>query len=66
MALIVVTQHYDTLQSMGENVNSNLVLLPNSPASGSNMLSEMVTSFTASQMLGEQMKEGNKLKSKEK
>jgi len=65
-ALIVVTQHYDTLQSMGENVNSNLVLLPNSPASGSNMLSEMVTSFTASQMLGEQMKEGNKLKSKEK
>ena len=64
-ALIVVTQHYDTLQSMGENVNSNLVLLPNSPASGSNMLSEMVTSFTASQMLGEQMKEGNKLKSKE-
>lgn len=65
-ALIVVTQHYDTLQSMGENANSNLVLLPNSPASGSNMLSEMVTSFTASQMLGEQMKEGNKLKSKEK
>jgi regulator of protease activity HflC (stomatin/prohibitin superfamily) len=65
-ALIVVTQHYDTLQSMGENVNSNLVLLPNSPASGSNMLSEMVTSFTASQMLGEQMKEGNKLKRKEK
>jgi regulator of protease activity HflC (stomatin/prohibitin superfamily) len=65
-ALIVVTQHYDTLQSMGENVNSNLVLLPNSPASGSNMLSEMVTSFTASQILGEQMKEGNKLKSKEK
>ena len=59
-ALIVVTQHYDTLQSMGENSNSNLVLLPNSPASGSNMLSEMVTSFTASQMLGEKMKEGNK------
>ena len=61
-ALIVVTQHYDTLQSMGENSNSNLVLLPNSPASGSNMLSEMVTSFTASQMLGEKMKEGNKVK----
>lgn len=61
-ALIVVTQHYDTLQSMGENSNSNLVLLPNSPASGSNMLSEMVTSFTASQMLGEKMKEENKVK----
>lgn len=61
-ALIVVTQHYDTLQSMGENTNSNLVLLPNSPASGSNMLTEMVTSFTASQMLGEKMKEENKVK----
>ncbi len=61
-ALIVVTQHYDTLQSMGENSNSNLVLLPNSPAAGSNMLSEMVTSFTASQMLGEKMKEENKVK----
>lgn len=61
-ALIVVTQHYDTLQAMGENSNSNLVLLPNSPAAGSNMLSEMVTSFTASQMLGEKMKEGNKVK----
>lgn len=61
-ALIVVTQHYDTLQAMGENTNSNLVLLPNSPAAGSNMLSEMVTSFTASQLLGEKMKEGNKEK----
>ena len=61
-ALIVVTQHYDTLQAMGENSNSNLVLLPNSPAAGSNMLSEMVTSFTASQLLGEKMKEGNKEK----
>ena len=61
-ALIVVTQHYDTLQAMGENSNSNLVLLPNSPAAGSNMLSEMVTSFTASQMLGEKMKEENKVK----
>jgi regulator of protease activity HflC (stomatin/prohibitin superfamily) len=61
-ALIVVTQHYDTLQAMGENSNSNLVLLPNSPAAGSNMLSEMVTSFTASQMLGEKMKEGNNVK----
>ncbi len=61
-ALIVVTQHYDTLQAMGENSNSNLVLLPNSPAAGSNMLGEMVTSFTASQLLGEKMKEGNKEK----
>lgn len=58
-ALIVVTQHYDTLQSMGENANSNLILLPNSPSSGSDMLTEMVTSFTASQQIGEAMKKKN-------
>ena len=58
-ALIVVTQHYDTLQSMGENANSNLIMLPNSPASGSNMLAEMTASFVASQQLGESMKESN-------
>lgn len=61
-ALIVVTQHYDTLQSMGENVNSNLILLPNSPTAGSDMLTEMVTSFTASQQMGEAMKVGQKKK----
>ena len=55
-------QHYDTLQSMGENVNSNLILLPNSPTSGSDMLTEMVTSFTASQQMGEAMKAGKKKK----
>jgi len=54
-ALIVVTQHYDTLQSMGENSNSNLVLLPNQPSAGSNMLTDMVTSFTAAQQLGQEM-----------
>src|SRR5690606_38843850 len=37
-ALIVVTQHYDTLQSLGEETNSNLILLPNSPQAGSDML----------------------------
>lgn len=55
-ALIVVTQHYDTLQSMGENSNSNLILLPNTPNAGADMLSQMVTSFAASQQLGEDMK----------
>jgi hypothetical protein len=30
-ALIVVTQHYDTLQAIGAETNSNLILLPNSP-----------------------------------
>ncbi|MEL6943197.1 MAG: SPFH domain-containing protein [Bacteroidota bacterium] len=57
-ALIVVTQHYDTMQSMGENSNSNLILLPNTPTAGSDMLSQMVTSFAASQQLGEDMKRG--------
>ena len=59
-ALIVVTQHYDTLQSMGENANSNLILMPNSPNAGSDMLTEMTASFIASQQLGEAMKEKTK------
>ena len=59
-ALIVVTQHYDTLQSIGEHVNSNLILLPNSPQAGSEMLNNMVASFTASNQIGEAMKEKNK------
>lgn len=61
-ALIVVTQHYDTLQSMGENTNSNLILLPNAPSSASNMLTDMVTSFAASQQIGEQMKSSHEEK----
>lgn len=59
-ALIVVTQHYDTLQSIGQETNSNLILLPNSPQAGSNMLNDMVASFTASNQIGEQMKKQNK------
>jgi regulator of protease activity HflC (stomatin/prohibitin superfamily) len=55
-ALIVVTQHYDTLQSIGQQTNSNLILLPNSPQAGSNMLNDMVASFTASNQIGEAMK----------
>lgn len=55
-ALIVVTQHYDTLQSIGEETNTNLILLPNSPQAGSDMLNNMVASFTASNMIGEQIK----------
>ncbi len=54
-ALIVITQHYDTLQAMGESTNSNLILLPNSPSAASDMLSQMVTSFAASKQIGEQM-----------
>jgi len=58
-ALIVVTQHYDTLQSIGEHVNSNLILLPNSPQAGSDMLNNMIASFTASNHIGEEMKKQN-------
>ena len=59
-ALIVVTQHYDTLQSIGQETNSNLILLPNSPQAGSTMLNDMVASFTASNQIGEAMKNGPK------
>jgi regulator of protease activity HflC (stomatin/prohibitin superfamily) len=62
-ALIVVTQHYDTLQSIGQQTNSNLILLPNSPQAGSTMLNDMVASFTASNQIGEAMK-NPKLKEK--
>ena len=50
-ALIVVTQHYDTLQAIGEKSGSKLVLLPNSPTAASEMLNTMVTSFTAANEL---------------
>lgn len=61
-ALIVVTQHYDTLQSIGQETNSNLILLPNSPQAGSQMLNDMVASFTASNQIGEAMKNQKKKK----
>ncbi len=64
-ALIVVTQHYDTLQSIGEETNSNLILLPNSPQAGSDMLNNMVASFTASNQIGEAMKAAKKKKKNE-
>jgi hypothetical protein len=53
-ALIVVTQHYDTLQAIGA-YHPNLILLPNSPQAGSDV-NNMVASFTASNMVGESMK----------
>ncbi len=61
-ALIVVTQHYDTLQSIGQETNSNLILLPNSPQAGSNMLNDMIASFTASNQIGEEMKKQSRKK----
>ena len=64
-ALIVVTQHYDTLQAIGGETNSNLILLPNSPQAGSNMLNDMVASFAASNEIGEAMKQAKLNKKKE-
>jgi regulator of protease activity HflC (stomatin/prohibitin superfamily) len=58
-ALIVVTQHYDTLQAIGADANSNLILLPNSPQAGSDMLNNMIASFSASNQVGELMKKRN-------
>ncbi len=56
-SLIVVTQHYDTLSSIGASSRSNLILLPNTPSAASDMLNNMITSFAASQQVSEQMKE---------
>ena len=61
-ALIVVTQHYDTLQSVGAEANSILILMPNSPQAGSEMLNNMVASFTASNQIGEEMKKARSQK----
>ena len=58
-ALIVVTQHYDTLQAMGESTNSNLIMMPNAPSAASDMLTNMTASFVASQQIGESMKNIN-------
>ena len=52
-ALIVVTQHYDTLHSIGANNRSNLVLLPNSPSAASSMLNDLVVSMAATQKMDE-------------
>jgi regulator of protease activity HflC (stomatin/prohibitin superfamily) len=55
-ALIVITQHYDTLQSIGSTTNSNLILLPNNPNAASSMLNDMVTSLVAANKLNESSK----------
>ncbi|MGB1120419.1 MAG: SPFH domain-containing protein [Saprospiraceae bacterium] len=46
-ALIVITQHYDTLHSMTENTNSNLIMLPNSPTAGADLMQQMLTALEA-------------------
>lgn len=59
-ALLVVTQHYDTLQSVGEATQSNLILMPNSPHAGSDMLSQLITSFSASHQVSQNFGMGTK------
>jgi regulator of protease activity HflC (stomatin/prohibitin superfamily) len=63
-ALIVITQHYDTLQSIGADTNSNLILLPNNPNAASSMLTDMVASFAATNQIGESMKAAKDKKTK--
>lgn len=55
-ALIVVTQHYDTLHSVGANNRSSLVLLPNSPTAASSMLNDLVASMAATQQIADSTK----------
>ncbi len=56
-ALIVITQHYDTLHGISENSKSSLILLPNSPNAASDMLNQMVSSFAVSNKLAEMEKQ---------
>ena len=64
--LLVVTQHYDTLQSIGEATQSNLILMPNSPHAGSDMLSQLITSFSAANQIAQNPTFGIKPKDKKK
>ena len=50
-ALIVVTQHYDTLQAIGSSNKSSLVLLPNSPNAANTMLNDLMVSMAATQKM---------------
>ncbi len=52
-ALILVTQHYDTLQAVSENTESNLILLPNNPASASDMMTQLIAAFAATNKIKE-------------
>lgn len=55
-ALIVITQHYDTLHAVSEGTNSNLILLPNSPNAASSMLNDLVASFAVGNKVAEMNK----------
>ena len=59
-ALIVITQHYDTLQSIGADSSSNLILLPNNPTAASSMLNDMTASLLAANKINEASNPGKK------
>lgn len=50
-ALIVVTQHYDTLNSVGAQTKSNLILMPNSPGSATEMLTSMIAALSTAEAM---------------
>lgn len=56
-ALIVITQHYDTLQAVGSESSSNLILLPNNPNAASTMLNDMTASLLAANKISEVSKD---------
>lgn len=56
-ALIIITQHYDTLHSMTENTKSNLIMLPNSPTAGTDLMQQMLTALEATKYSDENKKE---------
>ena len=49
----------DNLGNSWPGNNSNLILLPNSPQAAGDMLNNMVTSFSAANIIGEEMKKSN-------
>jgi len=58
-ALIIITQHYDTLQAIGQDSKSNLILIPNRPEVASSMLTDLITSLAAAGKINEINKEDN-------
>lgn len=56
-ALIIVTQHYDSLQAIGGNSRSNLILMPSTPDAATQMLTNMTASFAAAAKSAEKMTE---------
>ncbi len=50
-AMIVITQHYDTLEAIGSKSKSNLILLPNSPGAATEMFTQLVAALQTDKSL---------------